>query len=662
MAIVTFNSTRLDQAEGRLLETLQSGVFQAEPVQNSQLQHFLNNVSYWVQPELVTLSSSRIEMRYLDQRNGTADYRIALTGSGIGPVSSVDALGEALANATVTGTLDSLSVTLNGETLGMISLSPSGLTHSVGNQSIILKGALPTSFDQFYELNDLIQTDLLDWGNTEFQIASQYGLTGMTAVIGGETVAAINVSSTAITMQVDDLSLRLDGQFPTDFGALAKLEFDYENFVESPGAPDANAFLHFLEGMSGLALTGAVLTSETEGEILRMTGSLGSKGIEMLTITGSKGYGDYLDASMSSGNAVLYADGLGHMQHLDEAQSVFRMYQATFNRAPDASGFAWWTDRLAAGTNTLQDVARGFVNSREFQSTYGPDSSNTDFLTKLYNNVLSRNPDGDGLRYWELQMDAGRSRQFVVERFSESKEFITKTNAASMDYIEKRDPGYWADDVFRLYQATINRQPDLKGWEYWTDRLASGTSFQNAIASFMNSKEYQTRYGSVDADGDFVELLYQNVLGRGSDAGGLTYWVGRIGNGMARAEVVERFAQSKEFTASTMDDVRSWVRSETTPSHGTNYLKNAQGHTDMWGGAFVDEFFITPHAGATVTVHNFDSWDVLGLTGFGYQSTDEMKAYFTQNGDDVIFADQGTTVTLTDTALATLDFDSFIYL
>ena len=48
-------------------------------------------------------------------------------------------------------------------------------------------------------------------------------------------------------------------------------------------------------------------------------------------------------------------------------------------------------------------------------------------------------------------------------------------------------------------------------------------------------------------------------------------------------------------------------------------------------------------------------WDVLVFQNFGYASVSEAMAQMRQAGDDVVFADQGYTVTLHDVLLAEID-------
>lgn len=106
---------------------------------------------------------------------------------------------------------------------------------------------------------------------------------------------------------------------------------------------------------------------------------------------------------------------------------AFRIYQAAFDRAPDEGGLGYWIHRLDNGADLTTTVAQSFIDSPEFQQTYGPNVSNNEYITLLYNNVLNRDPDQGGLDFWNGQMSQGMSRASVLVNFSESAENISNT-------------------------------------------------------------------------------------------------------------------------------------------------------------------------------------------------------------------------------------------
>ncbi len=108
--------------------------------------------------------------------------------------------------------------------------------------------------------------------------------------------------------------------------------------------------------------------------------------------------------------------------------SVARLYEAYFDRAPDAAGFDYWAGELASGRADLDGISTFFANSPEFVSIYGSDNDAADFVRLVYRNVLGRSADAEGLAFWVSQLrDGDLTRGAVMLNFSESPEFVALT-------------------------------------------------------------------------------------------------------------------------------------------------------------------------------------------------------------------------------------------
>ncbi len=101
--------------------------------------------------------------------------------------------------------------------------------------------------------------------------------------------------------------------------------------------------------------------------------------------------------------------------------------------------------------------------------------------------------------------------------------------------------------VVRLYEAFFLRTPPDADREFWVGRLNGGQSL-NAIADiFAGGDEFQATYGALD-NGQFVQLVYNNVLGRPADAAGLAHWTGQLDSGaLTRGDVMVGFSNGTEF-------------------------------------------------------------------------------------------------------------------
>jgi len=96
---------------------------------------------------------------------------------------------------------------------------------------------------------------------------------------------------------------------------------------------------------------------------------------------------------------LVFTDATVALDVSGNAGQAYRIYQAAFNRAPDAVGLGYWINALDGGS-TLKSVAQGFVDSAEFKTLYGSNPTNTEIVTKLYENILHRTPDQTGYDFW----------------------------------------------------------------------------------------------------------------------------------------------------------------------------------------------------------------------------------------------------------------------
>ena len=120
------------------------------------------------------------------------------------------------------------------------------------------------------------------------------------------------------------------------------------------------------------------------------------------------------------------------------AGQCFRLYQAAFDRLPDAAGLGYWVDRLDSGTTTLNAIAQSFLHSPEFVQTFGTEQtvSNSHFVELLYLHTLGRQYDQGGFDYWVERLDGGHTnRGDLLAFFSESDENVARVTPAVEDGI-----------------------------------------------------------------------------------------------------------------------------------------------------------------------------------------------------------------------------------
>ena len=113
--------------------------------------------------------------------------------------------------------------------------------------------------------------------------------------------------------------------------------------------------------------------------------------------------------------------------------SVYRLYQAAFDRKPDTGGLKYWVSKVDQGTS-MADVALGFVQSNEFRQL-NPSGDTPSMLNNYYKNVLHRSADATGMAYWSQAAANGLSNHEILMAFAESNENMANTAAATKNGI-----------------------------------------------------------------------------------------------------------------------------------------------------------------------------------------------------------------------------------
>src|SRR5207249_2347686 len=85
----------------------------------------------------------------------------------------------------------------------------------------------------------------------------------------------------------------------------------------------------------------------------------------------------------------------------------------------------------------------------------------------------------------------------------------------------------------------------------WVNALQAGQSEEQVLSSLLASPEFydsaQTMGFGDTADGNYVQALYQALLGRTASSGEVAGWVGGLNNGLSRQAAALGFLQSQEF-------------------------------------------------------------------------------------------------------------------
>lgn len=250
--------------------------------------------------------------------------------------------------------------------------------------------------------------------------------------------------------------------------------------------------------------------------------------------------------SLSSIEGVMFRDGFLDFDVDGVSAKVARLYDSTFQRAPDKSGLDYWVDQIKDLGGTLKQVATAFLNSPEFQVKVG-NPTDSQFVDLLYQNTLHRAADTSGKSYWMGQLASGVSRADVLIGFSESAEHRTLTSSLVGKGFFETDDSYQATVL--LYDTFANRLPDQGGLIYWAEALKTGAMSLGQVAQgFAASPEFTQLTRGMN-NSQLVNFMYQNSLNRPADNAGLAYWVDKLDHGLSRGDLLLSFSQSAEHVS-----------------------------------------------------------------------------------------------------------------
>ncbi len=113
--------------------------------------------------------------------------------------------------------------------------------------------------------------------------------------------------------------------------------------------------------------------------------------------------------------------------------------------------------------------------------------------------------------------------------------------ALQPERVELRHP------VTRLYFAYFDRAPDHAGLDYWISQRMMNAKLDAMSNKFATSPEFVNTYGSL-TNGQFVDLVYQNVLDRNPDQAGYASWKAKLdAKTITRGRLMTQFSESGEF-------------------------------------------------------------------------------------------------------------------
>ena len=226
---------------------------------------------------------------------------------------------------------------------------------------------------------------------------------------------------------------------------------------------------------------------------------------------------------------------------------VIQLYNALLGRDPDPTGLAGYMKALTEGTMTASRLVTNLMESNEYKSKR---YSDTEYIKRVYQAMLNRDASPAEANIVMTQLNNGVSRRYILSILSRSAEFTNycafmQMERGTIDITENRDRNYgYTSFVMRCYEKILGRKADAAGLNTWTGTIFNGGGGVSVVYSLINSDEFR---GKRYSNSEYVERMYQAMLGRGSDPTGKADWVNQMNQGVSHLFIVRGFCGSVEF-------------------------------------------------------------------------------------------------------------------
>ncbi len=230
---------------------------------------------------------------------------------------------------------------------------------------------------------------------------------------------------------------------------------------------------------------------------------------------GADGVDDDLDGLIDSddpdadGPAWPPPEQLGHFEAY-----VTRVYQDLLGRSPEPEGLAYWTDVYEA-RGSRSDVVTRFRRSSEVTGNV---------VRQVYLTHLGRRAGAAEVAHWSAWLAQGRSfEQLEVQVLASPESVALRADRRA--------------HVTRVFEVLAGRAPSTAELDAWTTRYAT-TGSGATLRALLRSPVVTERR---------VTTIYEAFLGRSPEPDGLAYWSGRLQRGGDAIHLVLALMTTDEY-------------------------------------------------------------------------------------------------------------------
>jgi uncharacterized delta-60 repeat protein len=389
-----------------------------------------------------------------------------------------------------------------------------------GIEGATLQGALAT----FTEANPLATPDsftaTIDWGDGVTSAGTVTATSSGSFTVVGSHVYAEEGENMPVTVVIDGPAALQATATSTASVSDAKLHIAPGTTVAPSGGLANNLLVASFTDDGGPEAASDYSATIDWGDGATTAGSITwANGV--FDITGSHQYAraGAFTVGVSVSDEGGSVDGLveqAAVQLTPHQQYVIAVYQDVLGRAPDPDGLAYWSQQLDSGA-AISNVAQAIVHSDEYYANF--------VIKPDYLRLFARSADPAGIAYWTGKMDTGTTDQEIEADLVSSGEFYQHAGGNTA----------WIDAVYALL---LGRSADPDGEAYWNGQLAAGQTLNDVAQRIASSAENSTQL--INAD-------YFHYLGRTADPVGLTYWLKEFAAGQTNEDVIAGFTGSAEY-------------------------------------------------------------------------------------------------------------------
>ncbi len=220
---------------------------------------------------------------------------------------------------------------------------------------------------------------------------------------------------------------------------------------------------------------------------------------------------------LDNGNLILYP-GESNIHPSGTAsgdiQGVFHVLGAGITR--DVTEF--WAPLINSGKKTLLQATETFINSRQYLSNV----TDKTFINRVFENSFERSVNDTELQFYLNLLSTGSSRAEIAIKImnalrgsSNEQDFTAQEHLASASYVYK--PGElpkleYQENIAVLYLAGAERNLNSEGLFGWTQKLASGKTYEQMVGILINTSEFNRISTHLDIE-PYAKKIYHAVYG-----------------------------------------------------------------------------------------------------------------------------------------------------